>query len=145
MINSKVLLWVWFIATDGSESMQTFLFPQQGSLPPALPNRFTGHKCQLYCIHLMQSSPHPIGPKGCERASESRTQRHCPVLNAMVPVVSSQAQHLRFCEILPPWSSGDRRPSITTFLLGPLDKANVATELRMTWEERSEGTAKEEE
>lgn len=101
--------------------------------------------CQLKCIWPMQHSPHlapyPIGPKGHGTCREQDS-----VLNAMVPIASSEAWHLRTHGILPSWKNGDkRRSSHTTFLLGPLDKANVAAELWMIGEEGSEGRAKEEE
>lgn len=91
----------------------------------------------------------PLGPKDMG-ASGNGTQKCCPVLNAVVPVPPSKVWHLRTHEIPPlqkkKKTNCDRRKcSHTTFLIGPLDKANIAEEQRMGRKERSARKDKEEE
>lgn len=121
-------------------------FPLQGSWPPTLPRRFIGHRGITFTASTLCNPSLILSHiHWAKRTWElQRTQKCCPILNAMVPVASSETWHLRTQDFLPLWKVGDRRSSHTIILLGPLNEANITAKLRMAGEERSEGRAKEE-
>lgn len=136
----EVAFWMWPIIAGVSQSMQMWPHFHTAGLIAALPptpgfNRSALCGPSIFLPHI------PLGQKDM-RASENRTQKCCPVFNSVVPVLPATYGIWELTRFLPLKKKQTNKPnqncyrrrcSCTAFLLGPLDKATIAEELRMMW------------